>query len=174
MEPLSESQQHMNIPPTTVPEPSKSVELLQRTPIWKVGALVVVTSALATTVWAVLADLTGVPMRAGGVGADHSDRIGPATFAIATITSVALGVVLATVLARRAKQPARTFRNVAIVLTALSFVQPLLAGDTTNATKVTLVIAHVIAAGIVIPILTRRLRGARPIAVVGRNPGLRR
>jgi hypothetical protein len=158
VEPMSESQQHVHNPSTT--EPSKPVDQPQRAPIWRAGAFVVVASALATTVWAALADVAGVPMRAGSIGADHSDRISPATFAIATITSVALGVVLAIVLARRAKQPARTFRNVAIGLTALSLVQPLLAGDTTAATKVTLVIAHLIAAGIVIPLLTRRLPAA--------------
>jgi len=128
--------------------------------IWRAGAFVVVASALATTMWAVLADLAGVPMRAGGVGADHSDKITPAHFTFATITDVALAVVLAVVLARRATRPARTFRNVTVGLTALSLLVPLFAGDTTAATKVTLVIAHLIAAGIVIPILTRRLPAA--------------
>jgi len=65
--------------------------------------------------------------------------------------------VLAIVFARWAARPARAFLCTTIPLLALSLVGPLGATHTTVATKLTLACGHLIAAAIIIPVVTRRL-----------------
>jgi deoxyribose-phosphate aldolase len=52
---------------------------------------------------------------------------------------------------------ARAFLRTTLVLVAVSLAFPLAAGHTAIATRLTLALAHLIAAGIVIPVLTLRL-----------------
>lgn len=77
-----------------------------------------------------------------------------------TAICVAVGVLIARVLARRAADPERTFLRTTVALTALSFV-PDLTADATTATKVVLIATHLVAAAIVIPALAARLRAHR-------------
>ncbi len=70
------------------------------------------------------------------------------------------GTVLAVVFARRASRPARAFLATTLPLLTLSLTGPLTA-NATAATKVTLACGHLIAAAIVIPVVTRRLAVAR-------------
>jgi hypothetical protein len=60
------------------------------------------------------------------------------------------------VLDRSARRPRTAFVRTTIVLTALSLVPDVLA-DASAATKVVLMLAHVVAATIVIPTIARRL-----------------
>ena len=69
-------------------------------------------------------------------------------------------VWLAVVLARYARHPARAYLRATLALTALSLAVPLSAADTATSTKVMLACAHLLAAAIVIPAVTRRLAGA--------------
>jgi Family of unknown function (DUF6069) len=62
--------------------------------------------------------------------------------------------VLAMILARWAANPARTFLRTTLVLVAISLVFPLAASHTHTATRVTLALGHLIAAAIVIPLIT--------------------
>jgi heme A synthase len=93
------------------------------------------------------------------MGAGHADPITPASFSIGVVLCTAVGTVLATVLARRAADPARAFLRTALVLTVVSLVFPLTATHTVTATRLTLALGHVVAAALIIPILVSSLSG---------------
>jgi uncharacterized protein DUF6069 len=67
-----------------------------------------------------------------------------------------IGLALAVVLAKMATRPRRTWVRTTVVLTALSFA-PDLIFPMAPATRVLLVLTHVVAAAIVIPAVARRL-----------------
>jgi hypothetical protein len=77
-------------------------------------------------------------------------------FAVLTAIFSVVGLALALVLARAARRPRTAFVRTTIVLTALSLVPDALA-DASAATKVLLMLTHVVAAAIVIPAIARRL-----------------
>lgn len=116
------------------------------------GAAAGVAAAVATVAVATVADAVGVPIEIKG------EAIPLLGFAQLTLVATAVGVVLASVLARRSARARHTFVSSTLVLTALSFVPDVLA-DAATATKITLVLTHVVAAAIVIPTLARRLGG---------------
>jgi hypothetical protein len=128
-----------------------------RTPIWRVGAVAAVAAAIATELFVVVAKALDIPMETAGWTTEPAQEIPAGGFAMMTVLWTAVGTVLAVVLARRAKQPARTFVVTTVVLTVLSLVSPLTANDTTTATIVVLCLSHVVAAAVVIPALARRL-----------------
>jgi hypothetical protein len=77
-------------------------------------------------------------------------------FAMLTAIFSVAGLVLALVLARSVRHPRTAFVRTTIVLTALSLVPDVLA-DASAATKILLMLTHVVAAVIVIPAIARRL-----------------
>jgi len=122
-----------------------------RPPLWKHGLAASVVASLTTTALASVASGAGVSFapRTG-------DGIPPAGFAELTLIFSLLGVGIAAVMARRARRPRLTFVRTAVALTALSFVPDLTVGfDAVSAA--TLILLHVVAAAIVVPVLTRRL-----------------
>jgi peptidoglycan/LPS O-acetylase OafA/YrhL len=114
------------------------------------GAVAGVVAAVATTAVAAAADAAGVPITIGG------ESIPLAGFAQLTLLFSAIGIVIASVMARRADRPRHTFVSTTLVLTALSLVPDVLA-DAQTSTKLTLMLTHVVAAAIVIPSLASRL-----------------
>ena len=114
------------------------------------GAVAGVAAAVATTGVAATADAIGVPITVGG------ESIPLVGFAQITLAATVIGVVLAGVMNRRAARPRHTFVATTLVLTALSFLPDVVA-DAAAATKVTLMLTHVVAAAIVIPTLASRL-----------------
>ena len=79
-----------------------------------------------------------------------------------TLFCTAIGVLIARTLGRRARTPRPTFVKVTVALTALSLV-PDVVLSAGLATKVTLMLTHLVAAAIVIPALSSRLPAqARP------------
>ena len=114
------------------------------------GAVAGAVAAVATTGVAIAADAAGVPITIGG------ESIPMAGFAQLTLFFTAIGVVIASVMARRADRPRHTFVSTTLVLTAVSLVPDVLA-DAQTATKLTLMLTHVVAAAIVIPSLASRL-----------------
>jgi len=90
-------------------------------------------------------DMAGAPIPVQGVG-------------VLTAVFSLVGLVLAAVLSRTARNPRRTFVRTTVVLTALSLVPDVIA-DADPATKALLMLTHVVAAAIVIPAVARRLRG---------------
>jgi heme A synthase len=129
-------------------------------PIWRTGALAGSAAAIATTLYGVAARAADIPMSAGAMGSKTAQPITVGSFAMGTLICTFWGTVLAAILARRARHPAQTFATTAVVLTVLSLASPLGAGHTAVSTKAMLAIAHVLAAAIVIPTLTRRLAHA--------------
>jgi Family of unknown function (DUF6069) len=93
-------------------------------------------------------------MRAGELGASHAQAVTPANFVTGIVLCTAAGTVLAMILARRAAISARTFLRTTLVLVAISLVFPLAASHTQTATRLTLALGHLIAAAIVIPLIT--------------------
>jgi hypothetical protein len=94
--------------------------------------------------------LAGISMVVGGAS------IPVLGFAVLTVIFSVVGLVLALGLARTARRPRRAFVRTTIALTALSLVPDVLA-DASAATKVLLMVTHLVAAAIVIPAIARRL-----------------
>ena len=116
----------------------------------RAGAVAGVLASVATVGVAGAADAIGVPIEIAG------ESIPLAGFAQLTLFFSAVGIVIAGVMARRAAHARHTFVKTTLALTALSFVPDVLA-DATSATKLTLILTHVVAASIVIPALASRL-----------------
>jgi hypothetical protein len=133
--------------PTTVRSESRTGSNRQ---VRRAGAIAGVTAAVATTGVALTADAIGVPIKIAG------ESIPIAGFAQLTLFFSAIGIVMASVMARRAAHARHTFVATTLVLTALSFVPDVLA-DAQSATKLTLMLTHVVASAIVIPALASRL-----------------
>jgi hypothetical protein len=138
---------------TTTTAPSRLATL----PVWAVSSLAGLAAAVVTELYGLAARGVGIPMRAGTFGATVAEPLPIGVFAVATVLDAALGVILAVLLARFASRPARAYLWTAGVLTVLSLAQPLTAGATAWSTKLTLALAHLIAAFIVIPVVARRL-----------------
>ncbi|MEV4757911.1 DUF6069 family protein [Micromonospora sp. NPDC049559] len=133
---------------------------LHRLPVWLVSALAGLAAAVTTELYGLVARSVGIPMYAGNVGADHAEPITVGMFAMGTVISTFWGTVLAVALARWALRPARTYLRATLALTLLSLVGPLAAGDTAWSTRLMLALAHLVAAALVIPAVTRRLESA--------------
>ena len=116
----------------------------------RVGAVAGLAASVATVGVAAAADAVGVPIEIGG------ESIPLVGFAQLTLFATVIGVVMASVMARRAAHARHTFVSTTLALTALSFVPDVLA-DAQTATKLTLMLTHVVAAAIVIPALASRL-----------------
>lgn len=112
----------------------------------------------AAEAYAALIRAAGVPMQAGFLGATHASPLTAASFATGVLVCTFWGTVVAAVVARTAKRPARTFVVLGSCLTALSLAVPIGAGATEVSTKATLAVAHVVVASVVIPILAYALR----------------
>ncbi len=125
--------------------PTRSSRRLVRT-----GAVSGLVAAAATTAAAAIARAVDIPLT---VSAKTIPVLG---FAQLTALGAVIGTILATVLARRARNPQRTFVVTTVALTALSIVPDVIAAATV-ATRSTLGLTHVIAAAIVIPALASRL-----------------
>lgn len=117
------------------------------------AALAVVAAMVATTVTAALTRAAGVDLEVAG------EAIPLSGVAFVTGLCSVVGVVLAVVLRR-------WFVQVAVALTALSLVPPVLA-DADTATTLTLVALHLVAAVVVIPALART---SSPRRTPGRPP----
>ena len=134
----------------TTPAPSRLAKL----PVSMAGAIAALAGAAVLYAYGTLARALDVPMRAGEIGARHAQAITPASFAAGVVFCTVAGTILAMVLARRAARPARAFLRTSLVLVAVSLVFPLAASHTATATRFTLALGHLIAAAIVIPVIT--------------------
>jgi hypothetical protein len=114
------------------------------------GLTAAAVAAAATATVAAAGEFAGISLVVGGA------PIPVFGFAVLTVIFSVVGLVLALVLARSARRPRTAFVRTTIVLTALSLVPDVLA-DASAATKVLLMLTHVVAAAIVIPAIARRL-----------------
>ncbi|MBC3189939.1 hypothetical protein H7X46_02535 [Pseudonocardia sp. C8] len=114
------------------------------------GALATVVAAAATAVVAAAGQAAGISLAIAGT------PIPPSGFATMTVIFSVLGLVIALGLRRFARSPRTAWIRTTVVLTVLSFVPDVIA-DAAVATKVFLMLTHVVAAAIVIPAVARRL-----------------
>jgi hypothetical protein len=129
----------------------------------RVSLVATVAAAAATETLTAIVRIAGVDLAVGDPGGSPSSVV-PVT-AGACALSVAMCMVIGTVMAAlinwRSSRPARTYRIATVVLALLSLVAPLTAAGTDNATKFTLICAHLVAAAVVIPMVSRCLAGTR-------------
>ncbi|MBJ8340759.1 hypothetical protein JGU71_17850 [Antrihabitans sp. YC3-6] len=118
---------------------------------WRPAAVATVGAALATTAVAAAAQAAGVSLAIDG------QQIPLFAFAQLTVMFAALGVVFAAGLRRWATQPRVVFIRTTTVLTALSLVPDAIVNASID-TKLTLMLTHLVAAAIVIPVVAARLR----------------
>lgn len=117
----------------------------------------VATGVAAAAVASVATSLVAAAGSAAGISLDVSGAPIPVTgFAMLTAIFSLVGLVLAVVLARFARRPRTAFVRTTVVLTVLSLVPDVIA-DATTATKMLLMLTHLVAAAIVIPAIARRL-----------------
>ena len=107
-----------------------------------------------------IARAAGVPLRAAALGAHTATQVNAGWLAFGVALGTFWGTVLAVAFARRAARPARAFLATTLPLLVLSLAGPLTA-HATDATKVTLACGHLIAAAVIIPVVTRHLAAAR-------------
>jgi len=118
--------------------------------LWRAGAAAGAVAAVATTAVVVAARAADIPVAVAG------EEIPLAGFAQMTVIATLIGVLLGRVLSRRARRPRHTFTVTTVALTALSLVPDVLV-DATAGSKVTLMLTHLVAAAIVIPVLAARV-----------------
>ncbi|MFI8891762.1 DUF6069 family protein [Streptomyces paradoxus] len=135
--------------------------LLSTRPVWLVGILATLAGAVVTEAFALVARAAGVPMEAASPGATEAAEIPVGGFFGGVLFWSVAGIVLAVVLARWAKRPARTFTVTTVALTALSLAGPAVAPHTATSTQIVLAASHVVAAAVVVPLLARRLAHVR-------------
>jgi hypothetical protein len=126
-------------------------------PVSRAGLAASVAAAIAAQATGQIAHAAGVPLRAGNIGAATAEKIPTGGFATMTLMWGVVGVLMAAAFARWARRPARTWITTTVALTAVSLLGPALAGATATSTKVTLALAHIVAAAVIIPVVARRL-----------------
>lgn len=118
---------------------------------WRPAALAAVGAAAATTAVAAVAHAAGVSLEIEG------QQIPLAGFAQLTVFFSVIGIVFAAALRRWARSPRLVFVRTTIALTALSLVPDAIVNASID-TKLTLMVTHLVAAAIVIPVIASRLR----------------
>ena len=125
--------------------------------VWRAGGIGGLVAAVVTTVLAATAHSQGVPLDVG------SQHVRAPMFAAFTLIGAVLGSLLGLGAERRLGRPRRTFIAGTVTLAVLS-VLPDVAADATRATKVVLVIAHLVAAAIIIPSIASSLAAERVVS----------
>ena len=121
-----------------------------RPSLWKGGLAAGAVAAVATTAVAGAALAAGVDFEIDG------EAIPLLGFPQMTLLCTVLGLVIASGLRRRSAAPSRRFVQVAVALTAVSFVPDLTAATDTGS-KLVLMLTHLVAAAVVIPAIAKRL-----------------
>ena len=117
------------------------------------GLVATVAAMAATALAAALARAAGVDFEVSG--SDETIPVSGIAFVTGVFSIVGIGIAVA--LLRWSARPAERFVWIAVSLTALSLVPPLLGGEGA-ATAATLIGLHLIAASVMIPTLAKSLR----------------
>lgn len=117
----------------------------------------VVGGLVATVVASVATSAVAALGLAAGISLDVSGGAIPVS-GFATLTAIfsVIGLLIALVLSRTARSPRTAFVRTTVVLTALSLVPDVLV-EATTATKLLLMVTHLVAAAVVVPVIARRL-----------------
>jgi di/tricarboxylate transporter len=111
----------------------------------------------ATAVACVATAAVAAAGHAAGISLDMAgEPIPVAGFAVLTAVFSLVGLGIATLLCRFARHPRAAFVRVTVALTVLSLVPDAVA-DAATSTKALLMLTHLVAAAIVIPVVARRL-----------------
>jgi hypothetical protein len=118
-----------------------------------------VAAGIAAEAWAGIVRATGTELRVGDPFGDPDSVMTLPVGACATsiVMCMVLGTALAVLLNWKAKRPAYTYVVIASVLTFVSLGGPLVAAGTSAGTKFTLIVAHLIAAAVIVPLVARCL-----------------
>ena len=119
------------------------------------GSAAAIAAVAATTLTAASARAVGIDLEVTG-----GEAIPVSGVAVVTGFFSVVGVLIAAAFFRWSARPAERFVWTASSLTAISLVPPLLWGQD-GTTAGALVVLHVVAASVMIPVLTRNLRAAR-------------
>ena len=114
------------------------------------GVAATAAASAATMIVAAAGNAAGVSLDVGGAPIPVSG------FGVLTTVFSLVGVILAAVLARTARHPRRAFVRTTVVLTVLSLVPDVIV-DAAPGTRALLMLTHLVAAAIVIPVIARRL-----------------
>lgn len=128
-----------------------------------VGLGATVAAGVATELWIGIVRAAGVDLRIGDPFGDPSSAMALPTGACATSIAMCmvLGTALAVLINLRARRPAYTYVVTAAVLTFVSLGAPLVSAGASGATKLTLIVAHLLAAAVIVPVVARCLAGRR-------------
>jgi Family of unknown function (DUF6069) len=118
----------------------------------RAGLVAGLVAAAVNTVVVAIADAADVSF----VVQDGGRPIPAMGFAQITFVSALIGIGLAAILRRHSTRPVTWFTRVTVALTAVSLVPPVVV-DADTSTKVLLIVTHLIAAAIVIPVIVKRL-----------------
>jgi len=125
-----------------------------------VSAGATVVAGAVTEAWVALARVAGVHVAVGDFFGDPSvapQAIPAGSYAFSIALCMVVGTAIAALLNWRARRPARTYVVIAAVLTFVSLGAPLVSAGATAGTKVTLIVAHLIAAAVIVPMVARCL-----------------
>ena len=147
---------------TTLSAPTHTTTTRTRAPYGRlllVNLAATVAAGAATEAWTGIVRAAGVDLRIGDPFGDPSSVIALPVGACATSIAMCmvLGVAIAALINWKAARPAYTYVVVAGVLTFVSLGAPLVAAGTSAATKATLIVAHLIAAAVIVPVVARCL-----------------
>lgn len=122
-----------------------------------------VAAGAATEAWVGIVRATGTDLRIGDPFGDPSSAMTLPTGACATSIAMCmvLGTALAVLLNCRSRRPAYTYAVVASALTFVSLGAPLVSAGASAWTKSALIVAHLIAAAVIVPVVARCLAGRR-------------
>lgn len=136
------------------PDQTTAASPRPRRSVWLHGLVAALLASGATTLIAVIAHAAGETFELQGA------PIPPLAFTQLTLVFSLVGVALAAILARTARHPRRAFLVTALTLTALSLVPDVTFGFA-PASAAVLILAHLTAAAIVVPVLAARLAVTR-------------
>ena len=126
------------------------------TATWSIGTVAkggipaALAACVATMAVAAVGNAAGISLEVGGA------PIPVAGFGVLTAVFSVIGLLLAVALSRLARHPRQAFVRTTVVLTVLSLVPDVIA-DAGAGTKALLMLTHLVAAAIVIPLVARRL-----------------
>ena len=118
-----------------------------------------VAAGVVTEAWVAVMRATGVDLRLGDLFGDPSDtmRLPGGACATSIAMCMVLGTLLAVLINWRARRPAYTYVVTAAALTFVSLGAPLVSAGASGATKFTLIVAHLLAAAVIVPLVARCL-----------------
>src|SRR3954470_2723440 len=148
---------------TTLSTPTTNTTTATRAPYGRlllVNLGAAVAAGVTAEAWTGIVRATGTELAVGDPFGDPDSVMTLPVGACATsiVMCMVLGTAIAVLLNWKAKCPAFTYVVVASVLTFVSLGGPLVAAGTSAGTKFTLIVAHLIAAAVIVPVVARCLR----------------